>query len=195
MKRFEPYTKLFHRILQSSVWDYDERTRIVWITLLAMTDSDGCVIGTVKYVARMARLDRTDGEVDDVRRALDRFMGPDPDSLTSEREGRRLEKIDGGWRLINFGKYRELMMKEARREAWRESKAKTRGTSGFGSGVRGIPLGGETTNGVILKNQGADEAEDHQERMDTEVIERCVGSAASGKDVPSTPKPLDPGEL
>lgn len=126
MTRFEAYTKLFHRILQSSVWDLDDRTRVVWITLMAMTDEHGCVISTVNFVAKMARLDHNAQEVEDVRRAIDRFLSPDPESLTSENEGRRLEKIEGGWRLLNFKKYQEMMKVEARRETWRESKRRIR---------------------------------------------------------------------
>ena len=35
------YTKLFNSILQSTIWREDDKTRIVWITLLAMADKNG----------------------------------------------------------------------------------------------------------------------------------------------------------
>lgn len=123
MERFEAYTKLFHRILQSSVWGLPDRIRIVWITLLAMANNKGEVISTVEYLARQARLEHY---ISDVRKALELFMAPDPESLTSAHKGRRLERIEGGWRLLNFEKYRDLMKQEARRESWRESKRKSR---------------------------------------------------------------------
>ena len=39
--------------------------------------------------------------VEAVRLALEKFMGPDPDSRNPDNEGRRLEKVDGGWRFID----------------------------------------------------------------------------------------------
>ena len=37
------YTKLFNSILASTIWRADDKTRIVWITLLAMADKHGIV--------------------------------------------------------------------------------------------------------------------------------------------------------
>jgi hypothetical protein len=49
--------------------------------------------------------------------ALAVFLSPDPDSRTSDHEGRRIEAIEGGWRLLNYKVYREKQDEEAIREA------------------------------------------------------------------------------
>ena len=115
------YTKLFHRILSSSIWDEDDKTRLVWITMLALTDESGCVVCTVSKLARDARV-----ELDACQAALDKFLASDSASLTSQNEGRRIEKIEGGWRLLNHGKYKEMMSKELRRQYFREKRREYR---------------------------------------------------------------------
>lgn len=101
------YTKLSSGILSSSIWSEDDRTRIVWITLLAMADKHGEIMASIPGVARMAGVPIADAE-----RAIQRFQQPDPYSRTSDKEGRRLEAIDGGWVLVNHEKYRAMFSKE-----------------------------------------------------------------------------------
>lgn len=120
------YTKLFGTIVTSSVWGYDSDTRIVWVTLMAIADRDGIVGASVPGLANVAGVSREACE-----RALAVFMSPDLDSRTKEHDGRRIEPIDGGWRLLNHGKYRELLNKEDQREKtarrqreWKERHAK-----------------------------------------------------------------------
>lgn len=108
------YTKLFHRILSSSIWDEDDKTRLVWITLLASTDEHGYVVATVTKLARDARV-----EVEACEVALAKFLAPDPASLTQTNEGRRIEKVEGGWRLLNHGMYRDMMNEASKREYFR----------------------------------------------------------------------------
>lgn len=115
------YTKLFQRILVSSIWDEDDKTRLVWITMLAMTDRDGVVTGTVNALARNARVDRQAVEA-----ALVKFLAPDPETLTADNQGRRVEVVEGGWKLLNHSKYREMMSLEDRREYYRKKRAEYR---------------------------------------------------------------------
>lgn len=115
------YTKLFHRILSSSIWEEDDKTRLVWITLMASTDSSGCVIGTLAKLARDARVD-----VESCQRAIDKFLAPDPSSLTAAHEGRRIELVEGGWRLLNHEKYRLMMDAERKREYFRNKRREYR---------------------------------------------------------------------
>lgn len=107
------YTKLFASILESTVWEASLPTKVVWITLLAMADRDGIVEASLPGLARRAGVSRKDCED-----ALALFLAPDTDSRTKEYEGRRIEPIDGGWRLLNHGKYRERSsMDDVRRKA------------------------------------------------------------------------------
>lgn len=117
------YVKLFNSILGSTVWDNDSDTRIVWVTMLAMADRDGNVEASVPGLAHLARVSREACE-----RALACFLAPDPDSRTRDHEGRRIEAIDGGWRLLNHDKYKFLLSKDdqAERNAARQKRHRDR---------------------------------------------------------------------
>ncbi len=105
------YVKLFGSILDSTVWDTPPPIKVVWITMLAMADRDGIVEASVPGLAKRAGVERGECE-----RALALFSAPDPDSRSRDFEGRRIEAIDGGWRLLNYDKYRERASADAARE-------------------------------------------------------------------------------
>jgi len=44
--------------------------------------------------------------VEACRASMNRLMSPDPDSRTACHEGRRIEKTDGGWIILNYAKFR-----------------------------------------------------------------------------------------
>lgn len=113
----KPFTKLFSSIISSSIWRASKDTKVVWITMLAMCDKEGEVWASVGGLADMARVTR-----EECQKALEELLAPDPDSRTKEHEGRRLEVIDGGWRVLNYRKYRELGRGEDRREYFAEQK-------------------------------------------------------------------------
>lgn len=115
------YTKLFGSILASTIWREDDKTRIVWITMLAMSNREGVCEASVPGLADFARV-----SVDDCRAALEKLMAPDPDSRSQEHEGRRIAKIDGGWVILNHRKYREKMNADERREYNRLKQAEWR---------------------------------------------------------------------
>lgn len=94
--------------------------------MLAIADKNGEVQASVPGLARIAGV-----PVDDCRKAIKKFLSPDPDSRTKDDQGRRIEDIDGGWSLLNFQKYREMASKEdtknaeaARKARWRARKAR-----------------------------------------------------------------------
>jgi len=118
------FTKLFQSITASTIWCESDGTRIVWITMLAMADRNGEVAGSIPGLAGIARV-----SVEDCRKAIKTFLAPDPDSRTKEFEGRRIEEIPGGWRLLNYELYRKMQdaesAKEAKRKWWRENRSKS----------------------------------------------------------------------
>lgn len=117
----ETYTKLASTITDSSIWAESLAVRVVWITMMAMADEDGIVRASVSGLSRRANV-----PIDDVRDALARFVAPDPDSRSSEHEGRRVERIEGGWRLLNHARYRDWGSRDSRRDYERERKRKQR---------------------------------------------------------------------
>ena len=109
------FTKLFSSITESTLWCEPHATRIAWITMLAMCDRRGRVFASVPGLANRARI-----TVDEARAAIAAFLRPDPDSRTQDHEGRRIEPIDGGWRLLNYDRYRAIRDAEQDRETARE---------------------------------------------------------------------------
>lgn len=115
------YTKLFSSIITSSIWQEDNATRIVWITMLATADANGLVEGAVPGLAHIARVD-----LDECQRALMRLQSPDPYSRTQDFDGRRIETTDGGWRILNYAYYREKGRTHGRTEYMREYQRQRR---------------------------------------------------------------------
>jgi hypothetical protein len=89
------YTILKSSIIYSSIWQEDSDTKVVWITMLAMRNKDGEIFASVGGLAHAARV-----SVEKTKKALDKFLKPESDS-SSRDDGRRIEEIPGGWRLLN----------------------------------------------------------------------------------------------
>lgn len=128
------YTKLFSKILDSTIWLEDNDTRIVWITMLAMCDYTGKVEGSARTLANRARV-----SVESCQKALDKFLAPEADSQTTEHEGRRISVVDGGWQLLNHAKYRRMMSEEHRREYKRLKAQEYRAKDKSNGGLDGRP--------------------------------------------------------
>ena len=105
------YVKLFSDILQSSLWSEDSDTRVIWITMLALANQDGLVRATAPGIAHEARVG-----LEKTRTVLTLLESPDLESRTPDHEGRRIERIDGGFQILNYRKYRDLCTEEKRRE-------------------------------------------------------------------------------
>lgn len=105
------YTKLFSRIVTSTIWSEPNDCRVLWITMLALKERDNVCRATVPGLAKLAGL-----SIEDTVKYLEKFMGPDKWSRDQDDEGRRLRKADDGWLFINGEKYQELMSAEDRRE-------------------------------------------------------------------------------
>lgn len=88
----------------------DDATRLVWVTMLAMKDRHGEVMGSIPGLANVARV-----SVEACRAAIGKFLSPDPDSRTSANEGRRIEPIPGGWLVLNHDAYRDMDSDEDRK--------------------------------------------------------------------------------
>lgn len=108
------FTKLFSSITESTVWCEPHATVRVWIAMLAKADHVGRVFASIPGLANLARVTIEECEV-----AITTFLSPDKYSRTPDFEGRRIEPIDGGWRLLNHAKYRALRDEESARESKR----------------------------------------------------------------------------
>jgi hypothetical protein len=117
------YSKLHSSIVNSSLWVERDATRLLFITLLALCDRDGIVYGSRTGLARIANI-----HAEEIEEAWACLMSPDPDSgdrvRAPENEGRRIEEVSGGYKLLNFEYYRGLRNDDDRREQNRAAQAK-----------------------------------------------------------------------
>jgi hypothetical protein len=122
------YSKLFSSIVHSSLWTEEDHVRLLFVTLLAIADREGHVYGSRNGLERAANIqyDVDAGDVD----PWQALMEPDSDSAdlmrNPENEGRRIEAVDGGFRILNYLYYRSLRNDDDRREQNREAQRKFR---------------------------------------------------------------------
>lgn len=141
-----PFVKLDCRLLESSLWEDIPGSRVFltcammatpFVTELPMQayevqtltpmgwevppDFYGLVNAALSGIARKAMLSK-----EDVTQALVRLCAPDPESSSPAFEGRRLARVDGGYLVLNYGKYREFDLTGAERvRRWRRKKTAT----------------------------------------------------------------------
>ena len=112
------YTPFFNSIVTSSIWNEDNATRVVWITMLALADKNGVVEGAIPGLATVARV-----SIEECERALQVLKTPDNYSRTADHEGKRIHDIDGGWQIYNFAKFRRRAKHGAAYyRQWRDEK-------------------------------------------------------------------------
>ncbi len=116
------YNKLFTKILDSSIWLAPDPHRLVWITFLAAMDEDGnAMFACADNVAARARV-----TVQQAEKAIEAFESPDLKSGDPEFDGRRIERIPGGWYVLNADKYRKIVTKSVQRELTKQRVANFR---------------------------------------------------------------------
>lgn len=118
----ETWTRLFSSIVTSSIWAEEKETKIVWVTMLALKDSEGKVEGSIPGLAQVAGVTK-----EECAKAIAILEGPDEYSRTKENDGRRIKRVERGWVVLNHIKYRdEIGMTDTKRAYWASAKAKQR---------------------------------------------------------------------
>lgn len=120
-----PFVKLSCGITKSSVWFESPATRVVWIALLTEADQYGFVRASYPGMLHIANVPK-----DDFDKALEILESPDQMSRTPNYEGRRIERVDGGWRILNYEKYRQYSY-SGTKEAERKRKQRERKINGL----------------------------------------------------------------
>lgn len=115
------WTPLFQQIVGSSVWSAPNHVRIAWVTMLAITNRNGVCAVTAGGLSALARISREEAED-----AIKVLSSPDEDTLTQEHDGRRIERVEDGWRLLNWEKYREKARKAVVQEQNKQAQARFR---------------------------------------------------------------------
>jgi hypothetical protein len=160
-----PFVELDTGILNSTIW-FDREAREVFITALLLsepyvTDKPllGIEVGSLNPngftvppgwygfvsaagpgIVHRAGVDPVDG-----MEALKRLCAPEQESRGKEFEGRRLQRVDGGYIVLNYMKYRERDYTNAERQKrWRQRNAVTKQESNAVTPLH------NTSNGVIV---------------------------------------------
>lgn len=98
-----PFVKLDTGIVDSSLWVEPAATCKCWVTMLAMADPAGLVRATAPGIAKRSHL-----TMKQTLKALDTFESPDAHSRSTNDEGRKIRRVDGGYQIINYDKYRKF---------------------------------------------------------------------------------------
>lgn len=105
------YTPIFSKIVDSSLWCEPDFVVKVFITMLAKKDRDNVVRGSAFNISQWSK--KTEKEV---LEALKLLANPDTRRLEPQPfEGRRIEKVEDGWLILNGGYYQGLMVSINRR--------------------------------------------------------------------------------
>lgn len=111
------WVPLFSKVVNSSLWDEDDATVKIFITMLVLKDSDHVVRHSAFAIAKMAR--KTEREVLD---ALKKLQSPDRKRIEPQpHEGRRVQKVEDGYQILN-GEYYESLMRIVNRRAYKAAK-------------------------------------------------------------------------
>ena len=175
------YTKLFSSIITSTIWMEDDKTRILWITLLAMADQHGEVYSSIPGLARVAGM-----TVGEAVAALEKLLGPDEYSRTPDYEGRRIAPIDGGWEILNHGKYRLLASRDDSKTATANRVRRHRERNSVTQNVTPVtpnvtPCNGKTLHGnapvtdVTYIAEAEAEADTDRSTLSTKHIDNLIG--------------------
>ncbi len=147
------YTKLFNSIITSTIWTEDDKTRIMWITMLAMSDKHGEVHASIPGLARLSGM-----SVDEAEKAINKLLSPDEYSRTPDNEGRRIVAINGGWELLNHGKYRLMASKEDEKAANADRVRRYRARNGDVTACNGNVMGQHYGNDHVTVGRDIAEA-------------------------------------
>lgn len=108
--------------MDSSLWTEDDTTIKVFLTMLALKDRDHVVRNNAFGIATRAH--KTEAEV---LRSLEILSAPDTRRIEpQEHEGRRIEKVEDGWLILNGEKYRDMINICYRREYQRIKQSEYR---------------------------------------------------------------------
>lgn len=117
------FTKLDENIIRSSIMHEDPYVFKVWICLLAGCKKNGISDFSIPGIASHCFL-----TIEEVESAIEVLSSPDKYSRSINDEGRRIRRVDGGFEVINYMKYREYNYSDktaAERQRRHREKEKT----------------------------------------------------------------------
>ena len=132
------------------MWDEPYHVRVLWVTMLAIKDFDHVVRKNEYQLHKRANM-----SLEEVGEALRVLSSPDTRRPDQPFEGRRIDKVEDGYLILNGQHYEDQMSRVSRRfylaRKAREYRRK--------KGVNGAPLPGETRYVKTLKERGLEAAD------------------------------------
>ena len=108
------------RLCNSSLLETRIATRWAFMIMLAQSNEVGFFrCATITALARMANITKAQAVT-----AIEELSAPDPDSTTPDNDGRRITKVDGGYQIETYQKYREY--RTAKQIAWAANQKASR---------------------------------------------------------------------
>ncbi len=125
----ETFIPLFSSTVRSSLWSLNGDCIKIFLTLALEAGPDGVVVASVDGIRRIV-----DMPIADVQRHLLTLESPDQHSKDLSRDpnadGRRIERLHNGWRVVNMEWYREESRRQAelfrKRKYWEEKGSAAR---------------------------------------------------------------------
>ena len=106
------WAPIWSMIVDSSLWDEPYHVRLLFITMLALKDADNIVRYDGYLLGKKAHV-----TPEECLEAMGVLSSPDTKRQAfeclekQEFDGRRIEKVDGGWLILNGPKYRSMIQK------------------------------------------------------------------------------------
>jgi hypothetical protein len=144
------FTPLFSCIVDSSLWEENDGVVKVFMTMLAKQDRDYVVRGSAYNIAKWSNKKEAD-----VLDALAVLSAPDTKRLEKQEfEGRRIERVEDGWLILNgalYAKRMRLLFERARKTKWERDNR---------TGRKHKPLNGEVAAMSAVRD-GRPEGDDY----------------------------------
>lgn len=184
------YNKLFTKILDSSIWLESHATVRVWITLLAAMDEDGfCQFASVGNLAHRAMV-----TPEECNAAVTVLTNADPNSSDTDHDGRRVLRVDGGWVVLNAGKYNAMVTREKSKEAnrlrverHRKRKAGNASVTPGNGSVAQSDVSSDVSSGSVV---GVVVVRDFSSEERAQIVAKCIRLRAG-----FPPRDLDQSEV
>jgi hypothetical protein len=111
--RKHTFIRISDNMFTGSTWSKPWQARIVLLTMLWLgQSSNGYVAVTISGLARFCGI-----SIEDTMTGLNILLAEDPDSRSASHGGRTIEAVEGGFQIINFQSYQELMNGEKKNGA------------------------------------------------------------------------------
>jgi hypothetical protein len=126
------WTPIWSQIVESSLWEEPDYVVKVFLSMLAKKDENFIVRGDVYTIAKYAN--KRD-QMDEVIEAIRVLESPDTKKplVKQDFDGRRIERVENGWLILNGAKYRAMIKTLKKREYqkdWASNKRKNLPTKG-----------------------------------------------------------------